>query len=324
MSAPITSVTEGRVTVTANDTEDNIREAAGFPDAPEPETPDTPDKPEKLEPEPGERNPDGTFKAKAAPEPAKPEGDPRKSHQAKINIAIAKQREAERRADEAERRATEREAELQALKQPPPTPAARVEPPAPSATRAKPTEAEIGEKYQTYGDFVEDLADWKVEQREAQRDQIAAQRERESHVTTAVNLATERHPDFAALMASDTRVYPDAVMEHLRVEASLDPSLSAELLHHLLTHPDDAERLAKMHHPIAAAREIGRLTAGLSSAPSGPETVLTHTTAKPLIKPVRSSVMAPESSPPEDLPFGPKYIAAMNERDRKAREARRA
>lgn len=352
MSVPITSVTEGRVTVTANDTEANIRQAAGFtaPAESEPAEPaekaDTPDTPAPAEKdEATDRNPDGTFKAKAADkpaEPAKPEGDPRKSYQAKINQAIAKQREAERRAEEAERRAQEREAEIARYVKPAaeqiaketasPTPTARylaevqryqAEPDAPKYEEF--VAAGLDDPYTAHQvAMAAYVADRRLEEREAKQAETAKQREAEASLGTSMTLAAERHPEFSSLIAADTRVYPPAVLEHLKVEASLDPSLSAELFHHLLTHPDDAERLATMAHPIAAAREIGRLIAGLSSAPSGPETAPSHTNAKPLIKPVRTSVVAPEASPPEDLPFGPRYIAAMNEKERKAREARRA
>lgn len=344
MSAPIIEVTEGRVSITANDTEANIREAAGFSEPAEstptatPETPEAetkPAEPAAAKADDAERNPDGTFKAKA-------EGDPRKSYQAKINQAIAKQREAERRAEEAERRAQEREAEVQALRQPPTAPQ-----PVTAATAA-PTARYLDDvkRYQAlpdapkFDDFVaagvEDaytmhqaamaafIADTRHAEREAQRAQEAEQHARQSHLDTSFALAAQTHPDFESLLAADTRTYPPAVTEHLKVEAALDPSLSAELFHHLLTHPDDADRLATMTHPIAAAREIGRLTARLTSATPGPELAQAHTNAKPLIKPVRPSVMAPESSPPDALPFGPKYIAAMNELERKQREARRA
>ena len=66
MSSPIISVTEGRVTVTANDTEESIREAAGFTEP----KPDDTASPEREAPSTetaanagtSERNPDGTFK----------------------------------------------------------------------------------------------------------------------------------------------------------------------------------------------------------------------------------------------------------------------
>src|SRR5215471_10263873 len=47
--------------------------------------------------------------------------------------------------------------------------------------RAKPQESDVGSKYATYADFVEDLSDWKAERRVlttlAMRDQAAAQQE---------------------------------------------------------------------------------------------------------------------------------------------------
>jgi hypothetical protein len=168
------------------------------------------------------------------------------------------------------------------------------------------------------------VADQRWAERE-QREQVTKAAEaRRTHATAVFDLAEQQHPGFHDRLQAETRMYPGAVMELLAQEAAQDPHTSAELLHHLMTEPDDAARLSSCTSPIAAAKEIGRLTARLSSAPAGPETGLTHTTAKPLIKPVRPSVMAAEATAPEDLPFGPKYIAAMNERDRKAREARRA
>ncbi len=340
----INSVTEGRVTVTANDTEENIREAAGFaaPEAetsPESKPTETPDAKAARE-----RDEAGKFKAKAETpdEPAKPDlgGDPRKSIQAKINAAVAKQREAERRADELERRMAERDAEYQARSQPAPVPV----PSQPAVTHTSKYLADV-QRYQAeadapkFDDFVNAglddpytvhqaamaayISDRRMAERETQQAQRAAQQASMTHAASAMSIALEAHPELSELVRADTRVYPDPIMDLLKDEAARDPYLSAELYHHLLTHPSDADQLAAMS-PIAAAREIGRLTAGLSSALPGPETTPLHTNAKPLIKPVRPSVMAHESSPPDDLPFGPRYIAAMNEAERKAREARRA
>jgi len=338
------------VTVTANDTAENIRVAAGF---------DTPDDPEADPASPStetaksagtiEREEDGKFKAKTPeqPEPAKParSGDPRKSHQAKIDVAIAKQREAERERDDARRIAAEREAEIQALRQPA-QPRAESEPVARQAPSPSASYLQDVQRYQAlpnapkFDDFVnagvEDpytmhqaamaafIADTRDEERQARRAEQAHKSERDSQVRAAISLGAERHPDFQQLLNADPVEYSPVAQELLREEARFDPALSADLFHHLLTHPDDANRLAKMTDSIAAAREIGRLVAQVSSALSGPETLPVSTTAKPLIKPVRPSVMAAGSASPDDLPFGPKYIAAMNEQERKAREARHA
>ena len=355
----INSVTEGRVTVTANDTEENIRAAAGFPDAAEPDAPAS--KPTETETAKlaREREADWKFKAKEADaEPAKPaeadkkSGNPRTSYQAKIDLAIRNQREAERQRDELKQRLDEREAEYQARSQP----AVPAQPSQPAVTNTSRYLADV-QRYQAeadapkFQDFVDAglddpytvhqaamaayIADRRLSERDAMSMYIAdrrqteyretearqaQERERHSHLQDSFSMAAERHPEIQDLLSSPSQqAYPKAVVDHLMAEAAYDPSLSAELFHHLLTHPDDAARLAMITTPIAAAREVGRLTAGLSSAPPGPETDLPRTMAKPLIKPVRPSVMAHESSPPDDLPFGPKYIAAMNEReDRKS------
>jgi hypothetical protein len=313
VSSDIHEVTENRVTITANDTEANIRVAAGFaevdPDA------DKAEKPVETETSSvAERNEDGTQKTKPS-EPAKPaekadkDGDPRKSHQAKINQAIAKQREAERRADEAERRASEREAELLALRQP------RTAQPSlePSSQRVPSQNSylQLVQRYQAMPDApklddfasLEDpygahylamnafISDQRQAEREAKESETRQRQERQTSVSTAFEVGEQNHPGLQEQIQADTRIYPHAVLDLLAQEAAQDPQLSAELLFHLVTHPDDADVLSRQVHPIAAAREIGRLTARLS-APSGPETVLTHTTAKPLIKPVRPSVMA--------------------------------
>jgi hypothetical protein len=166
------------------------------------------------------------------------------------------------------------------------------------------------------------ISDQRQAEREAKESETRQRQERQTSVSTAFEVGEQNHPGLQEQIQADTRIYPHAVLDLLAQEAAQDPQLSAELLFHLVTHPEDADVLSRQVHPIAAAREIGRLTARLS-APSGPETVLTHTTAKPLIKPVRPSVMAREATSPDDIPFGPAYIAAANERERKEKLARR-
>ncbi len=345
----INSVTEGRVTVTANDTEENIRVAAGFPDAAEPDAPES--KPAETETAKlaRERDESGKFKTKAEADDAaaKPEakpdkaGNPRTSYQAKINLLTAEREEAKRRADDLERRLSEREAEYQSRSQPAPVPLPQAA--QPSATSKYLADVQ---RYQAeadapkFDDFVAaGLDDPYTAHRDAMSMYIADRRHQEyretesrraqvnevtSRVAQAMDIAAQTHPDFQAhLQAAESIRYQDAPYELLKREAVRDPSLSAELFHYLATHPDDASQLAAITDPIAAAREIGRLTAGLSSAPPGPETDLPRTMAKPLIKPVRPSVMARDDTNPDELPFS-KYVQVMNEKDRKDKERRRA
>jgi len=277
---------------------------------------------------------DGKFAAKDQPKTEEPAGDPRKSHQAKISRAIAQQREAERRAEAAE-------AELAKLRQP----AASVVPAAESAPAAKPgtpkyvalikrieadpdcpqiedfTDAGFADPYAAHNAA---RAAFITERLNAEADsqrQAKAAEAREADLLSNIDTkGREKYQDWDTLYQSEAAtklVLQPAVLAELYA----DPDSSADLLHHVLTHPDDLEALADVpDDPIAAARTIARLSAGLSAALSGPAAVAKpQTKAKPLIKPVSSSHAAPEPSPPEDLPFGPSYIKAMNERERKAK-----
>lgn len=126
----------------------------------------------------------------------------------------------------AETRVRELEAQIAA---PPVAPIAevpRVVPPAVEAqpTRPKPTEAGIGTKYAEYADFVEDLADWKAEQREAKliadlearsTQRIEADRASRTladHVKDVIFPAGRAHyTDFDATIAASSKSVPYAV-----------------------------------------------------------------------------------------------------------------
>ncbi len=94
------------------------------------------------------------------------------------------------------------------------------------AARTKPTEDMVGSKYQTYSDFVEDLADWKAEQREvklrADLDAQSTQRieaDRASRTrmdfvnTTVFPAGRAAYPDFDAVLSSNTTMTPGIVHE---------------------------------------------------------------------------------------------------------------
>ncbi len=281
------------------------------------------------------RSEKGRYEAKDAPkaEEAKPSGDPRRSHQAKINLAIAGQREAERRA-------ADLEARLAALTQPAATPQPTAEPAAPAkgtpkyvalikSIEADPdcpqiedfTDAGFTDPYAAYNAARSAFITERVnDQADKARAATHAQHQERELLTNIDHSGREKYQDWDALYSSDAAtkmVLTPSVLQELYA----DPDSSADLIHHVLSHPDDLAALAAVpDDPIAAARTIARLSAGLSAAPSGPAaTAKPQTKAKPLIKPVSASPMAPESDAPEDIPFGPKYIQAMNAKERKAR-----
>ncbi len=168
----------------------------------------------------------------AAPEtPAAQTAGPvaRQSRGRKRFDQLTAEREAETtRADAAEARAKEFEARLNAPAQAaqpaapiPVTPPAEIAP-----TRTKPTEDMVGSKYQTYSDFVEDLADWKAEQREVKLIQALdarstqrieadrATRTRADFVNNTVfPNGRAAYPDFNAVLASNKTMTPFIVHE---------------------------------------------------------------------------------------------------------------
>ncbi len=281
------------------------------------------------------RKDDGKFAAKDAPKTEEPKsGDPRRSHQAKINLAIAGQREAERRADALA-------AELSALRvlPKPIAPPTAEGPEAPSkgtpkyvalikSIEADPdcpqiedfTDAGFTDPYAAYNAARSAFITERVnDQADKARAATQAQNQERELLTNIDHSGREKYSDWDALYSSEAAtkmVLTPSVLQELYA----DPDSSADLIHHVLSHPDDLAALAAVpDDPIAAARTVARLSAGLSAAPSGPATpAKPQTKAKPLIKPVSASPVAPESADPEDLPFGPKYIQAMNAKERKA------
>jgi hypothetical protein len=337
------SVTEKGVTVTASASEDEIR-AAAFPTpdesgAPAETTgagdglPDRVPADELSESEPVPpttevpRHADGTFKQK--------DGDPRKSFQAKIN-------EERRLRGDAERRAAALEAQLAATTETPPgeagSPGSR---PAPSS----PTYLDLVKAYQAdpgwpkLEDFVEAgfgdpyaactaaqsafMQDRRLQERDAEIEARSAEETVRRRIHDAHVDGAEKYADWGELFASDAAQVnlPPAVLNELYD----DPSSSADVIHHLLTHPEVLEGLVPITEPIAAARALTLLKAGLSSASSGPETAprIPVTRAKPLIKPVSASPVAPEAKSIDDLPFNARYVRETAQQERRWRDARR-
>ena len=193
------------------------------------------------------------------------------------------QKEAERRADAAEARASELEARLnqQPREQSPPPQHAAQESPTPQvqATRAKPVEDEVGAKYATYADFVEDLADWKAEQRlaamnfDARFDQRIeadrATRARDDYYRGVFTRGRATFPDFDAVMQGPGGqvVFPDRnIFNHLpNVERVLYALAKDEAL---------ARKIANLSqfNPVLAGLELAKLvpSAGVAAPASTP------------------------------------------------------
>lgn len=186
---------DGRVLSGVGVTADRLAETMDR-HAPEPE-PDTPAKPADAAP------------ATDAPVPSR--GRQRFSDLTRERDEARGETAKERTAREAlEREVTELRAKVQTPAQPATPDPAKEPAKAAEPTRAKPSEDEIGTKYQSYADFTEDLADWKYEQRQAAldpaktvREILAQERERQTFVSdlrASQDRGRKAYPDFDTLL----------------------------------------------------------------------------------------------------------------------------
>lgn len=141
----------------------------------------------------------------------------------------------------------------------------KAQPPAPDT--AKP----VPEKFSDYSAYVEALAEWKADQRVAEalnkrEAQDKSAREATERQSKAETFDTRRdayrgvQKDFDEVMnTADFKVSP-AVMEVIQ-----DSESGPALAYHLAKNPDEALRISKLS-PLGAARELGKIEAGLSTA----------------------------------------------------------
>jgi hypothetical protein len=216
-----------------------------------------------------------------------------------VKSAIAKQREAERRATAAESR-------VQELVQ---------SAPPPSAAPAEPAQAEVPswsrfkampgvpkpEQFTAYEDYSMALAEFVSDTKQTEHD-VAQQDAHERHQanqqqqqqldrwSTTLNKAREDDPGFEESLNLDTPM--SLPMQHLAMESPQ----GIDILRWLSAHPDDAQRLSTLH-PAETYREMGKLEARLEAASPvvrGPARVVSS--AKAPIKPLGTS-------PPVEDPF---------------------
>ncbi len=202
-------------------------------------------------------------------------------------------------ASAAKAKVAELEARLAAQPQPvqPQTPVATPQPAAVvPATRPKPTENEVGVKYPNYSDFVEDLADWKAEQREikfrldldAQSTQrIEADRASRTRLdfvqNTVFPAGRAAYPDFDTVLKASTKIVPAAIQE-----AILKLPNPEHVIYALTKDDAKVDALAdKMSDPIALGIAVAQLMPRESVAsPASTAPVVRTTNAPTPIQPV--------------------------------------
>jgi hypothetical protein len=194
---------------------------------------------------------EGTPEVKAGDAaPEVKEGQPpeqRKPVQPRIDELTRARREAERERDYWREQAIGKKAQ-ESAPQPP----------------AKPTP----EKFGSYDEYVEALADWKADQkidarlkdRDERDSKRTAEQTRRQQWNERASKALEKIPDLdSVLAASQTEVAPHVY------EAIYESELGPQVAYHLEKNPEIAERLNRLP-ASAAAREIGRIEADILRA----------------------------------------------------------
>jgi hypothetical protein len=248
-----------------------------------------------------ERNDDGTFKK-------------RDKVQERIDKAVKAQRDAER-----ERDALKLELQARAPSQPP-------EPPAPGVVdSAYPTIDQFLNDADPYAALAKAIGKYEakaaVDAYRQQQQQEAARGEVLERVSAIVEAGQKKYADWQAVVAdSDAATIP---MPEMTLAALHRLENAEDVIYYLGQHPDEARVLAA-HDPMQALLTLGALSRSVV-APSGSTTPAVSTSrAKPLIKPVGATPVAPEPRPPDDKSTFAEYRRYWNERERKEREAQRA
>lgn len=195
--------------------------------------------------------------------------------------------------------------------------AAQIDPPKAEDEAGKPDP----DKFETYSEYVEALADWKLDKREAKAKAEADKARRESEQKSQETAHYERvqafikeHADYPEVLEGVRELAISPTVENLLITSENGP----ELLYELAKNPEEFKRVNALS-PLAAARELGRLESKLqpkSSEAPKPEPKKTTKAPEP-IAPVGSKGGTAEKSI-----YDPSLSQAEYERlRRKQREA---
>jgi hypothetical protein len=302
-AAPLEPVT-APAPVTDADPGDEASPAEAAPD--EPETPAE------------ERNADGTFKAKS----------PKKDSPEKRIAKVVYEREQARQ--EAVREREQREAlaaELEALRKGQSPAAASVVPAGEKPTLKVFTESG---RYETYEDAVEAYQEARDDWKEAQWRQKAEAQQAEETSQARQKAWMERQtaftattPDYQEVVGANSLWISDAM-----IGAILESEHGPAVLYFLATHPEEATQLAaeSKDHPPSTVPVMRRLleskvASPAPAAPTGPAKAASRSPVPAPISPVGAGPVVSET-PPDQLPFGRKYVEAQNRRDEQRMRAK--
>ena len=225
-------------------------------------------------------------------------------------------------------------AKLEAASRPAPPPVAMpdpVAPPRPAAsevqTRTKPSENEVGSKYETYADFIEDLADWKAEQRLAAQNFDAkirqsieadrASRTRDEHSLKSIERGRSRYADFDTVLKAATHFQSNDWPTYMgeAIDALEQPE---HIYYQLAKDPALAHRLKGMS-PVQFGMELSKLMPASAVVPPASTGSAGTVTPPPPFQPVGAG--SKTTAPPlADLPKKGYDFDASGYRERRSAE----
>lgn len=214
-------------------------------------------------------------------EPKGDEGHRKKPINERISKLVEQRRQESERANAAETRARELEAQLEALKT--------------AGKPLDPGDKPERTKYASDEEYQDALADWKADQRIAKRERERAEaqaraefEEIESNWTKQVEKIKAEIDDYEEVISEANIPISDVLSIALKEHPE-----GAELLYFLAKNPDEARRLSRMR-PVGAIRALDSLARELSAPEAEPEPPKTSKAPEP-ISPVRQT---PVNTPP--------------------------
>lgn len=313
------SVTDGTMTITSNVPFSDADMAA-----PEPAPAEAKETPAATAADPAPASParaeDGRFVGK--PKEGNPRHDPRaRVQQATSEAAEAKRLrdEAAKERDDARRERDEARRELESLRRPK----------APEPTREQPKQVAKDDGRPDFSDaskypdgqydrqYIEDLADWKADQRYRQNRQqearAQAERQHQQRVEQNYLKGKTKYPDIEArLMASQAPMHPMVARHLMQFEDW------ADVVVHLLEHPDVTQRLATLH-PVDQIGEIGGIRASVRSAAASSRGSAPTPPVSKASAPIQPLGGSARSSEPDDNDLSTDQLFARWEQQDRAR-----
>jgi hypothetical protein len=122
------------------------------------------------------------------------------------------------------------------------------------------------EQFKTYEEYIDKLTDWKIDQREAKREETQAQRKQaeyqETHEATirdSLSKAAAKYDDFEEVVTN-----PNLTITPVMTDAMGDSELGGEIAYYLGNNPKEAAEIAKLSN-VQQVKAIDRLEAKLKT-----------------------------------------------------------